>query len=93
MTKTKYQGKYLIQQFENRYLFLSLDQNSQTSGVILEDFDTAFTNNFYHSHLDDLCKLTPNLSEFVPCYAFIAIGPVEHPHISGYLTHASMQQI
>lgn len=92
MTKSKYPGKYLSQQFEDIYVFLFLKQNSQTSGVILEDFDTAFTNNFYHSHLDDLCKLTLNLSELVFCYVFIA-SPIEHPRISGCLTRASMQQI
>lgn len=31
-------------------------QNSEISGIVLEDFDTAFSNNFYHSHLDDSCK-------------------------------------
>ncbi|CAA7401371.1 unnamed protein product [Spirodela intermedia] len=30
-----------------------LSKNSLTPGVVLEDFDTAFTNRFYHSHLDD----------------------------------------
>ncbi|KAF2295546.1 hypothetical protein GH714_033170 [Hevea brasiliensis] len=29
-------------------------QNSSTSGIVLEDFDTAFANKFYHSHLDDI---------------------------------------
>lgn len=29
-------------------------QNPQISGVVLEDFDTSFTNHFYQSHLDDL---------------------------------------
>ncbi|KAI6691439.1 hypothetical protein NL676_028267 [Syzygium grande] len=38
-------------------LMAFLRKNSQTSGVILEDFDTAFTNNFYHSHLDDLSNI------------------------------------
>lgn len=31
-------------------------QRSQTSGVVLEDFDRVFANKFYHSHLDDLCE-------------------------------------
>ncbi|KAK3426421.1 hypothetical protein EUGRSUZ_F02879 [Eucalyptus grandis] len=38
-------------------LMAFLRKNSQTPGVILEDFDTAFTNNFYHSHLDDLSNI------------------------------------
>ncbi|GJW14258.1 nicastrin [Tanacetum coccineum] len=29
-------------------------QKPHTAGVVLEDFDTSFTNKFYHSHLDDL---------------------------------------
>jgi hypothetical protein len=32
-------------------------QNSLTSGVVLEDFDSIFSNKFYHSHLDDMCEL------------------------------------
>ncbi|KAJ8551714.1 hypothetical protein K7X08_021729 [Anisodus acutangulus] len=31
-----------------------LKKNAEISGVVLEDFDVAFTNKFYHSHLDDL---------------------------------------
>ena len=31
-------------------------QNSSTSGIVLEDFDATFANQFYHSHLDDLCE-------------------------------------
>ncbi|XP_078444632.1 Zn-dependent exopeptidases superfamily protein [Wolffia australiana] len=29
-----------------------LNKNASTAGVVLEDFDSAFTNKFYHSHLD-----------------------------------------
>jgi hypothetical protein len=32
-------------------------QNPSTSGMVLEDFDTSFSNKFYHSHLDDMCEL------------------------------------
>jgi hypothetical protein len=35
----------------------SLLQNSLTSGVVLEDFDSVFSNKFYHSHLDNICEL------------------------------------
>ncbi|CAA6664769.1 unnamed protein product [Spirodela intermedia] len=30
-----------------------LSKNSSTPGVVLEDFDAAFSNRFYHSHLDN----------------------------------------
>lgn len=30
-----------------------ITKNSSISGVVLEDFDTSFSNNFYHSYLDD----------------------------------------
>lgn len=30
-------------------------QNPEISSLVLEDFDSAFSNKFYHSHLDDLC--------------------------------------
>jgi len=32
-------------------------QNPSTSGMVLEDFDTSFSDKFYHSHLDDMCEL------------------------------------
>ncbi|XP_047313488.1 nicastrin [Impatiens glandulifera] len=34
-------------------LMTFLRKNPQTSGIILEDFDSSFTNKYYHSHLDD----------------------------------------
>ncbi|KNA11455.1 hypothetical protein SOVF_135050 isoform B [Spinacia oleracea] len=34
-----------------------LNKNSQISGVILEDFDAMFANEFYHSHLDDISNI------------------------------------
>ncbi|PON83180.1 Nicastrin [Trema orientale] len=38
-------------------LMAFLNKNSLTSGVVLEDFDTIFSNKFYHSHLDDLSNI------------------------------------
>lgn len=34
-------------------LMAFLRKNSSISGIVMEEFDTAFANNFYHSHLDD----------------------------------------
>ncbi|XP_031397601.1 nicastrin isoform X2 [Punica granatum] len=34
-------------------LMAFIKKNTEISGVVLEDFDTAFVNKFYHSHLDD----------------------------------------
>ncbi|GFY90744.1 Zn-dependent exopeptidases superfamily protein [Actinidia rufa] len=45
-------------------------KNSQTSGVVLEDFDSVFTNQFYHSHLDDLSNI--NSSAIVAAAALVA---------------------
>lgn len=36
--------------------FYPCSQNSSTSGLVLEDFDATFANQFYQSHLDDLCE-------------------------------------
>nr|KYP75974.1 Nicastrin [Cajanus cajan] len=38
-------------------LMTFLEKNPSISGLVLEDFDSAFVNKFYHSHLDDLCEL------------------------------------
>lgn len=38
-------------------LMTFLRKNAQISGVVLEDFDSAFTNKFYHSHLDGLSNI------------------------------------
>ncbi|KAL5574330.1 hypothetical protein UlMin_023927 [Ulmus minor] len=38
-------------------LMAFLKKNSLTSGVVLEDFDTVFSNKFYHSHLDNLSNI------------------------------------
>ncbi|KAF5191239.1 Nicastrin [Thalictrum thalictroides] len=38
-------------------LMTFLRKNSSLSGLVLEDFDTAFTNEFYNSHLDDLSNI------------------------------------
>ncbi|KAI3813796.1 hypothetical protein L1987_18531 [Smallanthus sonchifolius] len=47
-----------------------LRQNSHTPGVVLEDFDTSFTNKFYHSHLDDLSNI--NSSAIVAAASLVA---------------------
>ncbi|KAL9260598.1 Nicastrin-like protein [Drosera capensis] len=35
-------------------LMMFLKKNSRASGIVLEDFDTSFSNEFYHSHLDNI---------------------------------------
>ncbi|KAL5721918.1 hypothetical protein ACHQM5_005503 [Ranunculus cassubicifolius] len=47
-----------------------LHKNSSISGFVLEDFDTSFTNKFYHSHLDDLSNV--NSSAIVTAASLIA---------------------
>ncbi|KAG7036691.1 Nicastrin [Cucurbita argyrosperma subsp. argyrosperma] len=44
-------------------LMAFLAKNSQVSGVVLEDFDTSFTNQFYQSHLDDLHNINSSAIE------------------------------
>ncbi|XP_073289088.1 nicastrin [Primulina huaijiensis] len=51
-------------------LMTFLRKNHQTSGLVLEDFDSAFTNKFYHSHLDDLSNI--NSSAIVAAAALVA---------------------
>ncbi|XP_059623229.1 nicastrin [Cornus florida] len=51
-------------------LMTFLMKNSKTSGVVLEDFDTAFTNKFYNSHLDDLSNI--NSSAIVAAASLVA---------------------
>ncbi|KAK2652570.1 hypothetical protein Ddye_012426 [Dipteronia dyeriana] len=51
-------------------LMAFLRKNPLTSGVVLEDFDTAFTNKFYHSHLDDLSNV--NSSSIVAAASLVA---------------------
>ncbi|XP_042484408.1 nicastrin [Macadamia integrifolia] len=38
-------------------LMALLRKNLSAAGIVLEDFDTAFINKFYHSHLDDLSNI------------------------------------
>lgn len=40
-------------------------QNSSTSGVVLEDFDSQFSNKFYHSYLDSPGKLTVHKCDYI----------------------------
>ncbi|CAA3027034.1 nicastrin isoform X2 [Olea europaea subsp. europaea] len=51
-------------------LMTFLRKKSQISGVVLEDFDTSFTNKFYHSHLDDLSNV--NSSAIVTAASLVA---------------------
>ncbi|KAM5558159.1 nicastrin [Rosa sericea] len=51
-------------------LMAFLGKDSLTSGVVLEDFDTVFTNKFYHSHLDDLSNI--NSSAIVAAASLVA---------------------
>ncbi|KAL6959619.1 hypothetical protein U1Q18_039773, partial [Sarracenia purpurea var. burkii] len=51
-------------------LMAFLRKNSQISGVVLEDFDSVFTNQFYHSHLDDLSNI--NSSAIVAAASLVA---------------------
>ncbi|XP_071696314.1 nicastrin isoform X2 [Rutidosis leptorrhynchoides] len=45
-------------------------QNPHTAGFVLEDFDSVFTNKFYHSHLDDLSNI--NSSAIVAAASLVA---------------------
>lgn len=49
-------------------------QNPQVSGVVLEDFDTGFTNQFYQSYLDDLRK-------FFMLFSFLSLFVVDHNYL------------
>ncbi|KAG9443953.1 hypothetical protein H6P81_015293 [Aristolochia fimbriata] len=51
-------------------LMAFLRKNSSTSGIVLEDFDSVFTNKFYHSHLDNL--LNVNSSSIVKAASVVA---------------------
>ncbi|XP_058009274.1 nicastrin isoform X2 [Hevea brasiliensis] len=51
-------------------LMAFLRKNSSTSGIVLEDFDTAFANKFYHSHLDDMSNI--NSSAIVAAASLVA---------------------
>ncbi|KAK9115812.1 hypothetical protein Sjap_014759 [Stephania japonica] len=42
-------------------LMAFMKQNRPISGVVLEDFDTVFTNKFYHSNLDDLSNINSSV--------------------------------
>lgn len=45
-------------------------QNPSTSGMVLEDFDTSFSDKFYHSHLDDMSNI--NSSSIVAAASLVA---------------------
>ncbi|KAK1263751.1 Nicastrin [Acorus gramineus] len=46
-------------------LMTFMRKNSSTSGIVLEEFDSAFTNNFYHSNLDDICMECALVKKFI----------------------------
>ncbi|XP_011085876.1 nicastrin [Sesamum indicum] len=41
-------------------LMTFLRKKPQISGFVLEDFDSTFSNKFYHSHLDELSNISPS---------------------------------
>ncbi|KAG6720577.1 hypothetical protein I3842_03G069200 [Carya illinoinensis] len=47
-----------------------LRKNSLTSGLVLEDFDSVFSNKFYHSHLDNISNI--NSSAIVAAASLVA---------------------
>ncbi|KAH9605765.1 hypothetical protein KSS87_012185 [Heliosperma pusillum] len=47
-----------------------LKKNPQISGTVLEDFDTMFSNEFYHSHLDDFTNI--NSTSIVAAASLVA---------------------
>ncbi|XP_057971438.1 nicastrin isoform X2 [Malania oleifera] len=51
-------------------LMAFMRKNSLTSGVVLEDFDSVFSNKFYHSHLDDISNT--NSSAIVAAATLVA---------------------
>ncbi|XP_050270062.1 nicastrin [Quercus robur] len=51
-------------------LMTFLQKNSHTSGVVLEDFNSVFSNKFYHSHLDDTSNI--NSSAVVAAASLVA---------------------
>lgn len=51
-------------------LMAFLRKNSLTSGVVLEDFNSVFSNKFYHSHLDDMSNI--NSSAIVAAASLVA---------------------
>ncbi|KAL3613529.1 hypothetical protein CASFOL_042563 [Castilleja foliolosa] len=51
-------------------LMTFLRKKPQISGLVLEDFDSAFSNEFYHSHLDDLSNI--NASSIVAVASLVA---------------------
>ncbi|KAG6779051.1 hypothetical protein POTOM_015418 [Populus tomentosa] len=51
-------------------LMAFLKKNPSTSGMVLEDFDTSFSDKFYHSHLDDMSNI--NSSSIVAAASLVA---------------------
>ncbi|GAB2299165.1 hypothetical protein Dimus_033237 [Dionaea muscipula] len=51
-------------------LMMFLNKNSRASGIVLEDFDAMFSNEFYHCHLDDISNI--NSTSIVAAASLIA---------------------
>uniref|UniRef100_A0A6M2F4Y3 Nicastrin n=1 Tax=Populus davidiana TaxID=266767 RepID=A0A6M2F4Y3_9ROSI len=51
-------------------LMAFLKKNPSTPGMVLEDFDTSFSDKFYHSHLDDMSNI--NSSAIVAAASLVA---------------------
>ncbi|CAI9110265.1 OLC1v1010259C1 [Oldenlandia corymbosa var. corymbosa] len=51
-------------------LMMFLRKNPQLSGIVVEDFDSAFANKFYHSHLDNISNI--NRSAVVAAASLVA---------------------
>ncbi|XP_024455409.2 nicastrin isoform X3 [Populus trichocarpa] len=54
----------------NSTFFAHTAANPSTSGMVLEDFDTSFSDKFYHSHLDDMSNI--NSSAIVAAASLVA---------------------
>nr|XP_023922051.1 nicastrin-like [Quercus suber] len=63
-------GALLLILMDKMFQICSLFLNSHTSGVVLEDFNSVFSNKFYHSHLDDISNI--NSSAVVAAASLVA---------------------
>ncbi|OMO66813.1 Nicastrin [Corchorus capsularis] len=72
-------------------LMAFLRKNSSTSGIVLEDFDTIFSNKFYQSHLDDTSNI--NSSSIVAAASLVARTLYVLASNSKDLTSSSLESI
>ncbi|OMO49469.1 Nicastrin [Corchorus olitorius] len=72
-------------------LMTFLRKNSSTSGIVLEDFDTIFSNKFYQSHLDDTSNI--NSSSIVAAASLVARTLYVLASNSKDLTSSSLESI